>query len=760
MPGQNLMPRVQAREEAADLPVTGSAPVPSQRGAIEAAFLALPRAVATDAGASVRDLKLRLWLCSSSSALGLLIAGARSRVPGAPSAALSVAALVLVAFAGVWCALPLHQRSLRALLGRQAPSRAGALRRIDSALPGSLAVLLGVAVSALWSGADATAERTFYAVLVVWAVTASLLGGALIEQISRRLAGRGRADLLQLLPEQARRLDETGREESVPLSALSRGDLLRVRPRELIPADGVVLDGRSAVQELAVTGEPLPVDKRAGAALIGGTLNGRGNLLMRVSRSGPDTLLAAIARLLSQAEQTRAQYEHRAERASGALVMSALALAALAPLIRLASAGPVDAGHLLLASCTLLALASPHSLAHAVSLAFGLGLARAARTGVIVRNATSFETLAAIDTIVVDKTGTLTEARPRVISVVTTEQVSEPRLLSIAAGLLDGIHHHVAPAIATRAETLGVAGASIRGRERVPGAGLIGHLNDTGASALEHEGDAGESAREPDKAAQLEVALGSLRLLETLGVRDVTLEGKAEALCDHGQTVLFVLLGRRVCGLIGVLDPIGLSTRDALRELEEEGTRVVLCSSDAQRTTQHLGGQLGLGEVFGDKLPHEKAELVAELRRAGRRVAFASRSVDEDEARAAAHLSFQMNLERELAAARAPNAVAPAQHMEPGAEGADTEARVQVSLVRGDLAALARALRLARLTVQSARRSLQLGLAYHLFALLLGVGIFQLMWDISLGPVQASMASVGCFALLTWRALRLRAAEL
>jgi Cu+-exporting ATPase len=734
MADQNLMPRVRARTETADVPVTGSAPTPPSRDALEASFPA--RAPLADAGPSIRDLKLRLLLCGSASALGLLLASARSRVPGGLSAALSLAALALVAFAGVWCALPLHQRSLRALLGAQPASGTATERRIDPALPGSLAVLLGVAVSALWTLTGVTAEHTFYAVLVVWAVTTSVLTSALIEQVSRRLASRARTELLRLLPEQARRLDDTGREEIVPLGALAPGDLLRVRPRELIPADGVVLDGRSAVQERDVTGEPLPVDKRAGAALIGGTLNGRGNLLMRVSRSGPDSLLAAMARLLSQAEQTRAQHERRAERASGALAVGALGLAALAALIRLASAEPADAGLLLLASCTLLALTSPRSLTHAASLAFGLGLARAARAGVIVRSATSFETLAAIDTLVVDKTGTLTEARPRVISVVTTEHVSEPRLLSIAAGLLDGTHHHVAAAVATRAETLGVAGASIRGRERVPGAGLIGHLNE-----------------EPE---QLEVALGSLRLLETLGVRDVTLEGKAEALCDHGQTVLFVLLGRRVCGLIGVLDPIGLTTRDALRELEEEGTQLVLCSSDAQRTTQHLGGQLGLGEVYGDKLPHEKAELVADLCRAGRRVAFASRSVDEDEARAAAHLSFLMNLERELAGARATDAVTHPQGTEPAWDGAGA----RVSLVRGDLAALTRALRLARLTVRSARRSLQLGLAYHLLALPLGVGIFRLMWDISLGPVQASMASVGCFALLTWRALRLRAAEL
>jgi Cu+-exporting ATPase len=741
MPDQNLMPRVQARKETADVPVTGSAPTASSRDVLDASFPA--RAPAADANAepSIRDLKLRLLLCGSSSALGLVIASARSPVPGGLSAALSVAALALVAYAGVWCALPLHQRSLRALLGAHPPSGTATLaRRIDPALPGSLAVLLGVAVSALWSLTGVNSERTFYALLVVWAVTTSVLSSALIEQLSRRLASRARTQLLRLLPEQARRLDDTGREEIVPLGALAPGDLLRVRPRELIPADGVVLDGRSAVQERGVTGEPLPVDKRAGAALIGGTLNGRGNLLMRVCRSGPDTLLAALARLLSQAEQTRAQHEHSAERASGALAVGALGLAALVALIHLASAEPVDPGLLLLASCTLLALASPRSLAHATSLAFGLGLARAARAGVIVRSATSFEALAAIDTIVVDKTGTLTEARPRVISVVTTEHVSEPRLLSIAAGLLDGTHHHVAAAVATRAETLGVPGASIRGRERVPGAGLVGHLNEEGE--------------------QREVALGSLRLLETLGVRDVTLEGKAEALCDHGQTVLFVLLGRRVCGLIGVLDPIGLTTRDALRELEEEGTQLVLCSSDAQRTTQHLGGQLGLGEVYGDKLPHEKAELVADLRRAGRRVAFASRSVDEDEARAAAHLSFQMNLERELGGACEPGAVAHPQGTEPAWDGAAAAASTQVNLVRGDLAALTRALRLARLTVRSARRSLQLGLAYHLFALLLGVGIFHPMWDISLGPVQASMASVGCFALLTWRALRLRAAEL
>jgi Cu+-exporting ATPase len=736
MPDQNLMPRVQARTEAADVPATGSAPTSSSRDATQASFPA--RARPEEAGGpSIRDLKLRLLLCGSSSALGLLIAIGRARLSSGFSAALSLAALALIAFAGVWCALPLHQRSLRALVGAPAASGIATLeRRIDPALPGSLAVLLAIAVSALWSFPGATAERTFYALLVVWAASTSVLASALIEQTSRRLASRARAELLRLLPAQARRLDDTGREEIVPSGALSRGDLLRVRPRELIPADGVVLDGRSAVQERSVTGEPLPVDKRAGAALIGGTLNGRGNLLMRVSRSGPDTLLAAMARLLSQAEQTRAQHERRAERAGGALTIGALSAAALAALIRLASAEPVDAGPLLLASCTLLALANPLSVAHAVSLAFGIGLARAARAGVMVRSATSFETLAAIDTIVVDKTGTLTEARPRVISVVTTEHVSERRLLSIAAGLLEGTHHHVAAAVATRAETLGVAGASIRGRERMPGAGLIGHLN--------------------DEAEQPEVALGSLRLLETLNARDVTLEGKAEALCDHGQTVLFVLLGGRVCGLIGVLDPIGLTTRDALRELEEEGVRLVLCSSDAQRTTQHLGGQLGLGEVYGDKLPHEKAELVADLRRAGRRVAFASRSVDEDDARKAAHLSVQMNLEHELTDAREPDAAARTEGTEPGWDAASA----QVSLVRGDLAALTRALRLARLTLRSARGSLRLGLAYHFVALPLGVGIIHLMWDISLGPVQASMASVGCFALLTWRALRLRVAEL
>jgi Cu+-exporting ATPase len=752
MPAPNLMPRAAARDAVADAPSPGTAAAPSLSDVIGADGRSRALQARDAFSTPIRDLKLRLVLCSSSSALGLLLESARARVVGGSAAAVQVTSLTLVTFAGVWCALPLHRRSLGALLNLRGRADAATLpsharawaldspsARIDPALPGCLAILLGIAFSAVSSWAGAHAAGTSYPALVVWGLSSALLIGELMALLSRRTAARARVELLALLPEQARRVDDSGREAIVPLSALARGDLLRVRPRELVPADGVVIDGRSAVEERGVTGESLPVDKRAGALLIGGTRNGRGNLLMRVSRSGQDTLLAAIARLLGQAEQTRARLEHDAERAGSALAISVLVLAALAALIRLAAPGPVDVEQLVLASCTLLALASPRSLAHAVSLSFALGMARAARTGVIVRSAGSLETLERVDTLVVDKTGTLTEARPRVISVVTTEHASEPRLLSIAAGLLAGTLHPVAAAVATRAETLGVDGASIRERERLPGAGLRGQLDDP-------------RGREHD-ALQLEVAVGSLRLLELLGVRDVTLEHKAEALCDHGQTVLFVVMGARVCGVIGVVDPIGLTTRDALRELEDEGVRLVLCSSDALRTTLHLGGQLGLSEVFGDRLPHEKAALVRELRAAGRQVAFASRSVDEDEAREAAHLSFQTNLEREIAETRALHSAARGPEPDPGVSA-------EVTLVRGDLAALARALRLARVTVRSARRSVQLGLAYHLLALALGVGIFRLMWDISLGPVQASMAAAGCFALLTVRALRLRGGQL
>jgi P-type Cu+ transporter len=536
----------------------------------------------------------------------------------------------------------------------------GALGRVHLELVGrGLALAAGVyAASTL---RDSTGRLLgLGCALLAW----PLVGGALSAWLRRafRALPRRQQVLASLLPSHAARLDavvddlRAAEETRVPLDAVEVGDLVRVRPREPIPVDAVVVDGRSAVDELRLTGEPLPLDKRPGSQVLGGSRNGRGALIVRAQKRARDGVLAGILDLLDGAEhvEVRATQRARAEATAQQAVRLAIALVG-------GALGAVAGGPALGALCAwaILAAGAGDVLACATELAVARAVARGAFRGVLARGGDALAALAHARCVVVDKTETLTEGRARVVSIALTHG-DEAALLADAARVAQKSDHPLANALVARAQTLGVLPAPCSEVRVLPGEGCLGELDG-----------------EP-------IALGGTRMLARLGVHDVTLEAKAEALRDHGQSVLFCVRGERVIGLFGLTYPVKLTTRDALRELEELGVRVVIASGDGARTTHKLAEQLDVPDAHGDLSPDQKRTLVEALRERGEHVCVAARDASQLPAVLAADVTIALGSDSRV------------------------ESRAALQLFPTDLGAIARAFRLARELARSvaAQRSL------------------------------------------------------
>lgn len=536
---------------------------------------------------------------------------------------------------------------------------------------------------ALWAGTEFRDDPArllgLACALAAWAALGWALG-AWLRRAFRALPRRQQV-LASLLPSHATRLaasadaDPRSAEETrVPLAELEPGDLLRVRPREPIPVDAVVVEGRSAVDELRLTGEPLPLDKRPGSHVLGGSRNGRGALVVRAEARAREGVLARILDLLDGAEHAdvRAVRAARAEgvRAAGIRIGLAVLAGALAATL----AGPRGGA---LCALAIVAAGVGDLVARSTELAVARAVARGAFRGVLARSGDALAALAKASCVVVDKTETLTEGRARVVSSALTEG-DEPALLAEAARLAQASDHALACALVARAQTLGVVPAPCDGVRIVPGEGCLG----------EHHGEA--------------LALGSTRLLARLGVHDVTLEAKAEALRDHGQSVVFCVRGGRVLGLLGLTFPVKLTTRDALRELEDLGVRVVIASGDGARTAHKLAEQLDIPEAYGDLTPDQKRTLVEALRERGEHVCVAARDASQLAAVLAADVTIALGSDSHV------------------------EAKAALQLFPTDLGAVARAFRLARELTRSValqRSTSRLGLGLSVLAVALGAAL-------------------------------------
>ncbi len=591
-------------------------------------------------------------------------------------------------------------------------------------------IALGTGVSYVYSVVATLAPSLFPAALrthggqigvyyeTAAAITVLVLFGQVIELRARSRTGGAIRALLGLAPPTARRLSEDGAEKDVPLESVLPGDRLRVLPGGKVPVDGVVIEGRSSVEESMITGEPIPVEKGPGDRLIGGTLNGTGTLVMRAERVGADTLLAQIVRLVAEAQRSRAPIQRLADVVSSWFVPAVMVVAALAffgwtffgPEPRLA--------HAIVAAVSVLIIACPCALGLATPMSIMVATGRGAGAGILVRDAETLERLEKVDTLVVDKTGTLTEGRPRLAGVAAAPRFTEDDLLRLAASLERASEHPLAAAILAGASERGITPREVTGFESVPGAGVVGMVG-------------GRT-----------VALGNRQLMDRIGARAADdagpagggdLSRRADAWRLEGQTVAFLAVDGRLAGLLGVSDPIRSTTPEALRDLRESGVRVVMVTGDHRATAEAVARRLGIKEVHPEVLPAQKAEIVKRLQSEGRVVAMAGDGVNDAPALAQADVGIAMGTGTDVAMESA-----------------------GIVLVKGDLRGIVRALRLGRATLRNIRQNLFFAFVYNVLCVPIAAGILYPIAGVLLSPMLAGATMSFSSVTVIGNALRLR----
>ena len=536
-----------------------------------------------------------------------------------------------------------------------------------------------------------------------------ILLGQVLELRTRSQTGAAIKKLLGMAATSARRLKDDGSEEDVPLEEVQAGDRLRVRPGEKMPVDGVVLEGHSPVDESMVTGEPIPVEKQAGDMVIGATINGTGSLVMRAEKVGAETLLSRIVAMVAEAQRSRAPIQKLADVVAGYFV-PIVVLIAIVTFLVWGSIGPAPRlAHALINAVAVLIIACPCVLGLATPMSIMVSTGKGATMGVLFKNAEAIEILRKVDTLVVDKTGTLTEGKPRLVSVTPVPGVDEADLLRLAASLERGSEHPLAAAIVKGAEARHLTQSKAEGFESITGRGVTGRV----------EGR--------------DVALGNLALLQSLGIDPGGLAEHAEALRADGQTVMFVAMEGKAAGLVGVADPIKDSTPDAIRTLHREGMRLVMLTGDSRTTAQAVAGKLGIDEVMTEVLPDQKAEKVKQLQVEGRIVAMAGDGINDAPALAQAQVGIAMGTGTDVA-------------MESGG----------VTLVKGDLRGIARARGLSRRTMRNIKQNLFFAFIYNAAGVPIAAGVLYPAFDLLLSPIIAAAAMSFSSLSVIGNALRLR----
>jgi len=544
-------------------------------------------------------------------------------------------------------------------------------------------------------------------------ITVLVLLGQVLELRARSQTSSAIKALLQLAPPTAKRLAADGGEEDIPLEAVQPGDRLRVRPGERIPVDGVVVEGGSAVDESMVTGESIPVEKVSGSRVTGGTVNGSGGFVMRAERVGAETLLAQIVRMVGEAQRTRAPIQRLADQVS-AWFVPAVVVTAVASFVVWAVAGPEPRmAYALVNAVAVLIIACPCALGLATPMSIMVGTGRGALAGVLIKNADALELMEKVDTLIVDKTGTLTEGKPRLTVVKAAPGHDETSVLRFAASIERGSEHPLAAAILAGAAERGVAVASTEDFRSVTGKGVVGRV----------EGHA--------------VALGNLRLMQDLGVAVDSLLTEADSLRGDGQTVMFVAIDGRPAGLVGVADPVKPSTPEALRALRQSGLRIIMVTGDSRRTAEAVARKLGIDHVEAEVLPERKSEIVRGLQAKGSRVAMAGDGVNDAPALAQADVGIAMGTGTDVAMESA-----------------------GITLVKGDLRGIVRARHLSRATMRNIRQNLFFAFIYNALGVPLAAGVLYPVFQILLSPIVASAAMTFSSVSVIGNALRLRRIEL
>jgi Cu+-exporting ATPase len=545
------------------------------------------------------------------------------------------------------------------------------------------------------------------------AIVTLVLLGQVLELRARSQTGAAIKALLGLAPKTARRLNVADGEEDVPLDQIQVGDRLRVRPGEKVPVDGVVVEGKSAVDESMVTGESIPVVKQTGDRVIGATVNGTGSLVMRAERVGSETLLSQIVQMVAEAQRSRAPIQKLADTVSAFFVPIVIAAAVLTFLTWSLWGPEPRLAHALVNAVAVLIIACPCALGLATPMSIMVATGKAAQSGVLFKNAEAIEVLRKVEILVIDKTGTLTEGKPKVVSTVPSAGVDERELLRLAASLERGSEHPLAAAIVAAAEERGLELTSPGEFKSLTGKGVTGVV------------------------AGRRVALGNAALFQDLQITSVGLEAQAESLRADGQTVMFVSLDDRFAGLIGVADPIKQTTREAINQLHAEGMRIVMLTGDSRTTAQAVATKLGIDEVVAELLPDQKVEVVKRFQSEGRVVAMAGDGINDAPALAQSQVGIAMGTGTDVAMKSA-----------------------DVTLVKGDLRGIVRARILSRLAMQNIKQNLFFAFVYNSLGVPIAAGALYPFFGILLSPMIAAAAMSLSSVSVIGNALRLRNAKL
>ena len=563
---------------------------------------------------------------------------------------------------------------------------------------------------AAFRGAEGSVAVYFEAAAVI--VVLVLLGQVLELRARERTGGAIRA-LLDLAPKTALRVASDGADEEISLEEVQTGDMLRVRPGDSIPVDGIVSEGRSSVDESMLTGEPVPVEKTAGDTVTGGTLNQTGSFVMEAERVGGDTMLSRIVNMVAEAQRSRAPIQKMVDTVASYFVPAVL-LVAIVAFIAWSIWGPAPAlAYAFIAAVSVLIIACPCALGLATPMSIMVATGRGAQAGVLIKNAEMLERFADVDTLIVDKTGTLTVGKPQLTDVIAVNGSEKTELLGLAASLERGSEHPLAEAIVSGAQEKGIEIAKASDFNAVTGKGVQGRIDGR------------------------DVALGNAAMMEALGVEKAELVEKADELRDQGKTAMFVAVDAKLAGLVAVADPIKDTTAEAIRFLHDEGFKVVMVTGDNARTAKAVAGRLGIDEVRADVLPDQKAEIVRELQAAGSKVAMAGDGVNDAPALAQADVGIAMGTGADVAIESA-----------------------GITLVKGDLRGIVRARRLSQATMTNIKQNLFFAFAYNALGVPIAAGVLYPVFGLLLSPIIAAAAMSLSSVSVIGNALRLRTARL
>ena len=615
--------------------------------------------------------------------------------------------LVLATPVVLWAGFPFFERGWKSLETRNlnmftlialGTGVAWAYSVVATLLPGHFPVEL--------RGMDGVVPVYFEAAAVI---TVLVLVGQVLELRAREQTSSAIRALLNLAPKTARRLNADGSEEEVQVDAISVGDRMRVRPGERIPVDGEVVDGKSNVDESMVTGEPLAVSKGVGAKVIGGTINGSGALILRADKVGRDTMLARIVQMVAEAQRSRAPIQRLADQVAGWFVPLVIGVAALAFIAWMMFGPEPRFSYALVAAVSVLIIACPCALGLATPMSIMVGVGRGAQSGVLIKNAEALERMEKIDTLVVDKTGTLTEGKPKVTAIRTTSSISEPDLLKLTASLEQASEHPLGAAIVAAARERNIALLEVRDFAAPSGKGVSGIIDGRN------------------------VVIGNRKIIDDAGIDTSSLDADAEKLRGEGATAVYVAVDGKAAGIIAIADPIKATTSSALRKLKDSGIHVVMLTGDNATTAKAVAAKLGIDDVKADVLPEDKSRIVSELRKQGHAVAMAGDGVNDAPALAAADVGIAM--------------------------GTGTDVAIEsagVTLLKGDLEGIARARRLSEATMSNIRQNLFFAFVYNAAGVPIAAGVLYPIFGLLLSPIIAAAAMALSSVSVIGNALRLR----